>query len=91
MYMCVCACVCVCVYVLYVCGLSHLPDCFGPKLKSISILLLMVIFFVYVGGYQPSAPPTWRTRLALFVWHLSFNLSAVEGPTSNCATFSIAL
>jgi len=36
-------------------------------------------------------PPTWRTRVPLFVWVITFDLSGMEEPTSSLATASIAL
>ena len=43
-------------------------------------------------GCQPHAqPPTWRTRISLFVWVITFDLSGMGGPTSSYTTVSIAL
>jgi hypothetical protein len=36
-------------------------------------------------------PPTWRTRVSLFVWVITFNLSGMGGPASSYATAGIAL
>jgi hypothetical protein len=36
-------------------------------------------------------PPTWRTRVSLFVWVITFDLSSMEGPASSYATAGIAL
>jgi hypothetical protein len=38
-----------------------------------------------------SNPPTWRTRVYLFVWLLSLDLSGMGDPTSSYATAGIAL
>ena len=35
-------------------------------------------------------PPTWRTRLSLFVWAITFDLSGIGGPTNSDASASIA-
>jgi hypothetical protein len=49
-----------------------------------------LIFMVW--ACQPhSQPPTWRTRVSLFVWLLPLNLSGLDGLTSSYATISIAL
>jgi hypothetical protein len=43
-------------------------------------------------GSQPHAqPPTWRARVSLFVWIITFALSAMGDPTSSYATASIVL
>jgi hypothetical protein len=45
-----------------------------------------------VWGCQPHVlPPTWRTRVFLFVWLLPLDLSGLGGPTSTYATAGIAL
>jgi len=37
-------------------------------------------------GCQPHGqPPTWRTRVSLFVWGITLDLSGMGGPTSSCA------
>jgi hypothetical protein len=36
-------------------------------------------------------PPTWRTRLSLFVWVITFDLSDMGDPASSYATAGIAL
>jgi hypothetical protein len=36
-------------------------------------------------------PPTWRTRVSLFVWVITFNMSGMGGPASSYATAGIAL
>jgi hypothetical protein len=48
--------------------------------------------FFYGMGLQPHAqPPTWRTRLSLFVWVITFDLSGMGGPTSSFATAGLTL
>jgi len=42
-------------------------------------------------GCQPHAlPPTWRTRVSLFFWAITFDLSGMGGPTSSFATANIS-
>jgi hypothetical protein len=49
-----------------------------------------LIFMVW--GCRPHAqPPTWRTRVSLFVWLLPLHLTGLGGQTSNCATAGIAV
>jgi len=36
-----------------------------------------------MGSSAPRQPPTWRTRLPLFVWVIIFDLSGKGGPTSS--------
>jgi hypothetical protein len=43
-------------------------------------------------GRQPHAePPTWRARVSLFVWIVTFDLSSMRDPTSSYATAGIAV
>jgi hypothetical protein len=43
-------------------------------------------------GCQPNAqPPTWKTRVSLFVWILTLDLSSLGDLTSGYATAGIAL
>jgi hypothetical protein len=43
-------------------------------------------------GCQPNAqPPTWRTRVSLFVWNPTLALSSLGDPSSSYATAGIAL
>ena len=45
-----------------------------------------------VWGCQPHAhPPTRRTRVSLFIWLITFDLSGMGGPNSSYATTSIVL
>ena len=44
------------------------------------------------GGCEPQTqPPTWRNRVSLFVWVITFDLYSTGGITSSYATASIAL
>jgi hypothetical protein len=36
-------------------------------------------------------PPTWRARVSLFVWIITFDLSSMGDPTNSCATAGITL
>jgi hypothetical protein len=49
------------------------------------------IFFMGWGCKPHAQPPICRTRLSLFVWVITFDLSDARGLTSSCATASIAL
>ena len=43
-------------------------------------------------GHHPHAKlPTWSTRVSLFVWAITFDLSGLGDPTSSCATSGLAL
>jgi hypothetical protein len=35
--------------------------------------------------------PTWRTRVSLLVWVITFGLSGMGAPASSCATVGVAL
>jgi hypothetical protein len=49
-------------------------------------------FIFMVWGCQPQVqPPTWRTRISLFVWLLPLDLSSLGGPTSSYVTTGIAI
>jgi hypothetical protein len=49
-------------------------------------------YFFYGVRLSAARPtPTERTRASLFVWIITFGLSGMGGPTSSCATTSIAL
>ena len=48
-------------------------------------------FFYRVQSLAARPTPTWRVRVSLFVWVLSFDLSGKGGPTSSYATAGIAL
>jgi hypothetical protein len=41
-------------------------------------------YFYGVGLSAPlPTPPTWRTRVSLFVWVITLDLSGIGGPTSS--------
>jgi hypothetical protein len=43
-------------------------------------------------GHHPHAQsPTWRTRVSLFVWIITFDLSGLGDPASSCVTAGLAL
>jgi hypothetical protein len=48
-------------------------------------------FSITLRNHHQHQPPTWRTRVSLFIWLLPFNLSAVGGPTSSYATAGIGV
>jgi hypothetical protein len=47
--------------------------------------------FYRVGLPAPRLTPTWSTRVSLFVWVITFDMSAWEPRASSCATAGIAL
>ena len=47
--------------------------------------------FSGMGSYTYAHPPTWRTRLSLFVWVITFDLSGLGDPVSRYATAGLAL
>jgi hypothetical protein len=49
------------------------------------------IFFVELGCLPHVQPPTWRTRVYLFAWVITFDLSGMGSPTISYATVSVAL
>jgi hypothetical protein len=64
------------------------------KSRLLAMILLgfvtMIMFTVW--GCQPHVqPPTWRTRVPLLVWVITFDLSGKGDPASNYATAGIAL
>ena len=62
------------------------------RLSILSVASLRFSTFFMGWGCRPHAqPPTWRTRISLFVWVITFDLSCMGGPNSCCATTSIAL
>jgi hypothetical protein len=63
-------------------------DCF--RLQSLKVSQQLKFFTGW--GRQPHAqPPTWRARVSLFVWIITFDLSGMGNPTSSYATASIGL
>jgi hypothetical protein len=63
--------------------------CFHPAaiVKSFST----VKAFYGEGPLPHAQPPTWRARVSLFVWIITFDLSGMGDPTSSYATAGIAL
>jgi hypothetical protein len=49
------------------------------------------IFFMGWGSQPHAQPPTWMTRVALFVWVITVLLSGMGDPTSSYNTASIFL
>jgi len=41
------------------------------------------IFFMGWGCQPHAQPPTWRTRISLFVWVITFDLTGMDGLTSS--------
>jgi len=48
-------------------------------------------FFSGVGSYSHAQPPTWRTRVSLFIWVITFDLSGLGDSASSYATAGLAL
>ena len=48
-------------------------------------------FFSGVGSYPHAQPPSWRARMSLFVWVITFDLSGLRDPASSYVTASLAL
>jgi hypothetical protein len=62
------------------------------RLQARFLLGFLTMISSMVWGYQPHAqPPTWRTRVPLFVWVITFDLSGKGDPASSYATADIAL
>jgi hypothetical protein len=55
------------------------------------ICFLNNLVFTVWGCYPHAKPPTWRTRVSLFVWLLPLYLSGMGDSTSSCTTAGIAL
>jgi hypothetical protein len=55
------------------------------------IWFLNNLVFTVWGCKSHAQPPTWRTRISLFVWLLPLNLSGMGVPTISYATAGIAL
>jgi hypothetical protein len=59
------------------------------RLQSLKVFQQLELFTGW--GRQPHAqPPTWRARVSLFVWIITFDLSGMGDPTSSYATTGIA-
>jgi hypothetical protein len=50
-----------------------------------------VVSFVEWGCRPHAQPPTWRTRVSLFVWNFTLDLSGLGDPASRYATAGLAL
>jgi hypothetical protein len=60
--------------------------------EVIIIGFLTILLFYGDGFVSPvPQPPTWRTRVSLFVWIITFDLSGMGDPASSYATAGIAL
>jgi hypothetical protein len=72
-------------------NLGHFYDC-SPyvRLKSLKVSQQLKLFTGW--GWKPHAqPPTWRARVSLFVWIVTFDLSGMGDRTSSYATACIAV
>jgi hypothetical protein len=49
------------------------------------------LFFMGWGCQPHAQPPTWRSRVSLFVWVITFDLCGMGDPISSYATASKAL
>jgi hypothetical protein len=56
----------------------------------LNIRFLNNLVFTVRVCYPYAQPPTWRTRVSLFVWLLPLDLSGMGAPTSSYATAGIA-
>jgi hypothetical protein len=53
---------------------------------------LIILLFYGDGVVSPMPqPPTWRTRVSLFDWVITFDLSGMGDPASSYTTAGIAL
>jgi hypothetical protein len=52
---------------------------------------LNIDFFPEWGCQPHTQPPTWRTRVSLFVWGITFVQSGLGGPASSYTTAGLAL
>jgi hypothetical protein len=65
-------------------------DSFTIALHSLQFSQQLKLFTGW--SRQPHAqPPTWRAKVSLFVWIITFDLSDMGDPTSSYTTASIAL
>jgi hypothetical protein len=60
-------------------------------LSEASLRFSQYKFFYGVGLHPYAQPPTWRTRVSLFVWVITFDLSGLGVPASSYATAGLAL
>jgi hypothetical protein len=56
-----------------------------------SIVLFSGQFFMGLECQPNAQPPIWRTRVSLFVWNLTLDLSGMGGPASSYAVQCICL
>jgi hypothetical protein len=56
-----------------------------------SLLGFVTIIFMVWGCHPHTQPPTWRTRVPLLAWVITFDLSSKGDPVSSYAAASIAL
>jgi hypothetical protein len=63
---------------------------FYDCLQSLKVSQQLKLFTGW-GRQLHAQPPTWRTRVSLFVWIITFDLSSMGDPTSSYATAGIAL
>jgi hypothetical protein len=59
--------------------------------SEVSVEVYKKIQVLQDGVVSPCPTPTWRTRVPLLVWVITFNLSAKGAPASSCASAGIAL
>jgi hypothetical protein len=57
----------------------------------LTVWFLNSLVFIVWACQPHSQPPTWRTRVSLFVWLLPLDLSGMGDPTSSYATTGISL
>jgi hypothetical protein len=69
--------------------LNNLPPFFSPP--EVDYLVSEQFSFYSVRLLAHAQPPTWRTRVTLFIWLLSLDLSGMGDPISSYATADIAL
>ena len=88
-------------------ALGHVRTFHVPKINSFSLQPGCCLFvkpirgiwgflnansFPWWGHHPHAQPPTWRrTRVSLFVWVITFDLSGLGDPASSYATASLAL
>ena len=59
------------------------PSSFNLSSFFICSTFVTVSFFTGWGCYPHANPPTWRTRVSVFVWVITFDMSGMEGPTTS--------
>jgi len=63
--------------------LKHRQARFRFTLQRLILWVFVTNIFTGVGRQPASQPPTWRTRVPLLVWAITFDLSGKEDPTSS--------